>query len=495
MDDNLRSLYDEFGAEAVKKQMGMQVGKPLQSNAEFLRDMFRMRRQQHQNYIMRRVDHTGSFIVVVNARDRHGHVRPEMGTMSLRQSIKFPLTGSSNFRLAFNSLMSAQRQGDASLKFAYEHSFAAAAAAGYASLRIGWNVWAFRVGASKQLFEKTRADLNVGADDGEGRLRLKVARSLSERWNGIIELLYAGGPSLKLTVGTRPDLPQWGCSASLQVKQAEISTSVSANYQLSDRTTVALSAGLDNNLALLQNRTSGQTSLALLNSWHLAGHAERTISQLTKAHLGFTLAPHGVFLTAGFTRFGQTFSVPIMLNHYPTLQTGLTAVFAPLVLGFFLEAILLEPRRRRKRVAQEEKRRKEQEAQVAAAKARAQADCRLMQEEVNRKREVEESKGGLVILQAFYGRHPEVTGEEMDEDEELSYRVDVTLPLQYMVSNSQLQVPSGTAKSALIGFYDPIPDEDKWLEVVYLFRHKTHRVLVADHDTLRMPVKSHQMEN
>jgi DnaJ family protein C protein 11 len=490
MNENLRALYDDFGAEAVKKQMSMQVGKPLQSNAEFLRDMFRMRRQQHQAYIMRRVDHTGSFMVLANATDRNGKYRPELGTISIRQSVKFPLTSSSNFRLTFNSLMS-NGTGNGNLKFSYEKTFIAAAAAGYASLRFGWHNWSARIGASKQIFEKLRADMSLGMDDGSARLRLKLLQTLGERYDGFLEAMWGNGPSVRLSLATRPDVHTWSGSLSVLFKQAEISSSVRATYQLSTRSTIGVEAGIENNVAIISHPQG--RALALINSWHLAGHMERTISQLTKAHMSFTIAPHGVFATAGFTRHGQTFSVPLMLTHIPTLSASLVAITAPMAIGFILEAILLEPRRRRKRAEQEAKRKKEQEALIAANKARAAADCRLMADEVNRKREAEETKGGLVILQAFYGRHPDEAGEDLDENEELNCRVDVTLPLQYMVQNSQLQVPSGTTKSALIGFYDPVPDEEKWIEVIYLYRHNTQRVLVSDHEALRMPVKSHQM--
>lgn len=495
INDNLRALYDDFGAEAVKKQMSMQVGKPVQSNADFLREMFRMRRQQHQSYIVRHVDHTGSFMMLVNLIDSRGSTRPEMGTISLRQGIKFPLTAQSNLRLTFAALLSGS-SGQGSVKFAYHRSFVAAAAAVYSSVRLSYDKIAFRLGGSKQLSERTYGDVNVGVEDGQARLRVRGVRQLNERWNGSIETsISKTAPNLKIAVSTRPDNPHWQFSTELETSAINTGLNTRGSYEWSERTTIALEAGIANSAQMVTNSRNAR-ALHLLNSWHFAGHAERTISQLTKAHIGFTIAPHGIFVTTGFTRHGQTFSIPLMLTHVPTARAGAIAIFAPIVVAFFLEAILLEPRRRRKRLAQEEKRRKQQETQVAAAKSRAMADCRLMTDEVNRKREAEEAKGGLVILQAFYGRHPDASGEmplEMEEDE-LTDRVDVTLPLQYMVQNSQLQVPSGTTKSSLIGFYDPVPDEDKWIEIIYLYRHKTHRLLASDVESLRMPLKSHQMD-
>lgn len=498
LNDSLRALYDDFGAEAVKTQMNMQVGRKMQSNQDFLRDMFRMRRQQHQDYIMRRVDHTGNFMVLVNATNLKNQVKPEMSTISFRQSVKFPLTASSCVRLGFNALMN-DGVNKASVKMTYERTFVAIAAAGYISLRVGWQGWSGRAGFSKTLWEKLHGDMSISFDEGEPRLRLKVTRQVTENWNAVFETnVTKTAPTIRLSAVTRPDL-QWGALATVQVKMGSIESALRYSYQWSDRTRISAEVGYDNNLVeIIDNRGSAVVRrYGLANSFYFSGHAERTVSQLTSAHVGFTIAPHGVFVTPGFTRHGQTFSVPVMVNHIPTLQSGLIAVLAPMAIGLVLEAIILEPRRRKKRLAQEEKRRKQKEAQVTAAKARAEADCRLMADEVMRKREFEEDKGGLVILQAFYGRHPDAAEENLDlddADEERSDRVDVTLPVQYMIQNSQLQISSGNSKAAFIGFYDPIPDEDKWIEIVYLYRHKTHRVLAYDLDALRLPLKSHQMD-
>jgi DnaJ family protein C protein 11 len=501
----LRTLYDDFGAEAVKKQMNMQVGRPVQSSQQFLRDMFRMRRQQHQAYIMRQVDHTGNFMLLLDSSNAYGQLRPILSTISIRQNVKFPLSAHANIRLGFAALMS-NGISKGSVKLSYDHAFRAMAAAGYASLRMGWEGYQARFGCSKELAQDIFGDMNLTLQEGSPRLRFKVVRTFSEMWQASIEtILSKATPSLRLSINTPSGHPHWGALFMMALKQGSIESSARYQYHWSDRTTLSIEAGVENSVVLLGEtpqpksgvRVTTLRQLALMNGWYLAGNAERTISQLTKAHVGFTIAPHGVFISPGFTRHGQTFSVPIMLNHMPTLKSAVLAVLAPLAIGLVLEAILLEPRRRRKRLAQEEKRRKQKEAQVAAAKARAEADCRLMADEVMRKREFEESKGGLVILQAFYGRHPdsaEDVGLDLDADEERSDRLDVTLPVQYMIQNSQLQISSGNSKSAFIGFYDPIPDEEKWIEIVYLYRHKTHRVLASDLDALRLPLKSHQMD-
>jgi len=100
---------------------------------------------------------------------------------------------------------------------------------------------------------------------------------------------------------------------------------------------------------------------------------------------------------------------------------------------------------------------------------------------------------GLVIVHASYGKlrnrdEANATGNAMNEDENDPFVVDVTMPIQFLVENSQLHIPTST-KSNLVGFYDPCPGEDKHLEVIYLFRNKLHRVVVHDSQPLRAPVQ------
>lgn len=115
----------------------------------------------------------------------------------------------------------------------------------------------------------------------------------------------------------------------------------------------------------------------------------------------------------------------------------------------------------------------------------------LMKDTAERIAREEESRNGLIIVDAKYG---DMVGEDK---EAIQYpllgdrAIDVTIPLQAMVNNSQLWIYS--VKSQLPGFYDPCPMDQKMLRVIYRYRNVMHSVSVPDEMTLHIPMPSHRM--
>ena len=109
------------------------------------------------------------------------------------------------------------------------------------------------------------------------------------------------------------------------------------------------------------------------------------------------------------------------------------------------------------------------------------------------KRETEEKKKGLVIINATYGLVQDATEPltilNSDVHDETS--IDVTIPMQCMVEDSTLIIPPGESKSWLTGFYDPCIGEPKQLRVRYLFWGRLHEVVINDEDELKIPIKGH----
>src|SRR5690554_7092160 len=119
----------------------------------------------------------------------------------------------------------------------------------------------------------------------------------------------------------------------------------------------------------------------------------------------------------------------------------------------------------------------------------------LMEESVHGIIHTERQRGGLVVLDARYGRL------DFDPERPLSapksrpgQYIDVTIPLQCMVEGSQLIMSGSGSKSWQEGFYDPSDDcepSQNSLWVQYLFLNQLHHVVVADDEELRMPMSGH----
>uniref|UniRef100_A0AAQ5WXR1 J domain-containing protein n=1 Tax=Amphiprion ocellaris TaxID=80972 RepID=A0AAQ5WXR1_AMPOC len=114
----------------------------------------------------------------------------------------------------------------------------------------------------------------------------------------------------------------------------------------------------------------------------------------------------------------------------------------------------------------------------------------LMQESVRRIIEAEESKMGLIILNAWYGKFVSDTSQKQEK----AKVIDVTVPLQCLVKDSKL-ILTETSKAGLPGFYDPCVGEEKSLKLLYQFRGVMHQVISADTEPLRIPKQSHRIES
>jgi len=105
-----------------------------------------------------------------------------------------------------------------------------------------------------------------------------------------------------------------------------------------------------------------------------------------------------------------------------------------------------------------------------------------------------------VIVEAHYGnlvrQAAESTKTELhsnDGDTVYPYVIDVTIPIQYFVEESQLHL-SNTSKSNLLGFYDPCIGEPKKLYIRYLFKDKLHEVAFDDMEVVSLPHALHRID-
>uniref|UniRef100_A0A7N5ZXP8 J domain-containing protein n=1 Tax=Anabas testudineus TaxID=64144 RepID=A0A7N5ZXP8_ANATE len=165
------------------------------------------------------------------------------------------------------------------------------------------------------------------------------------------------------------------------------------------------------------------------------------------------------------------------------------ATVGPLVFYLAIQQLIIRPYVQAQKEQDLEKQRESSASNIAKKKQEAEAAVLLMQESVRRIIEAEESRMGLIILNAWYGKF--VT--DNSRKHERAKVIDVTVPLQCLVKDSKLILTEAT-KSGLPGFYDPCVGEEKSLKVLYQFRGVMHQVLSGDTEPLRIPKQSHRID-
>uniref|UniRef100_A0A673MG86 DnaJ homolog subfamily C member 11-like n=1 Tax=Sinocyclocheilus rhinocerous TaxID=307959 RepID=A0A673MG86_9TELE len=166
------------------------------------------------------------------------------------------------------------------------------------------------------------------------------------------------------------------------------------------------------------------------------------------------------------------------------------ATVGPLVFYLAIQRLVIRPYVRAQQEQEIEKQRESSASDIAKKKQEAEAAVLLMQESVRRIIEAEESRMGLIILNAWYGKF--VT--DNSRKHERARVIDVTVPLQCLVKDSKL-ILTEASKAGLPGFYDPCVGEEKSLKMLYQFRGVMHQVLCGDTEALRIPKQSHRIDN
>ncbi|XP_006463984.1 hypothetical protein AGABI2DRAFT_209008 [Agaricus bisporus var. bisporus H97] len=199
-----------------------------------------------------------------------------------------------------------------------------------------------------------------------------------------------------------------------------------------------------------------------------------------------SIGPPGIFFVLQVTRLEQQITLPIYLSAEANVFLTLCTTVLPAVTGLLLYRFVVMPRRKAKKIAHLR----------AARKALEESDERrernavegLLKDLARKHDQVEKSKQGLVIIQASYG------GREKEEGAP-DLTLDVTIPIQSLIRNSQLYIPSGEeAKLNIQGFFDPAPLVSKVLRIRYLFREQMHYAEIPDYQPTVLPLLEHRVD-
>lgn len=206
------------------------------------------------------------------------------------------------------------------------------------------------------------------------------------------------------------------------------------------------------------------------------------------------------------SRLGQRLTLPIILSADASARLVASTVLLPGLSIASLQYFYLTPRRR-KRIAERLKElRQEVREQNEEKRKEALEAMELLKDQVARKREIEMSKDGLVILEAKYRG----IGQHLDPKELEESQLDVTVAVQALVTTQQadkadsrgtslaresgLVIPGGRSKSNIIGFYDILVGSKKELAISYLFKGRRHFVTYDDYASVAIPMRSHLVE-
>ncbi|XP_027463599.1 dnaJ homolog subfamily C member 11 isoform X1 [Zalophus californianus] len=486
-DPQTRAIYDIYGKRGLEME-GWEVVERRRTPAEIREEFERLQREREERRLQQRTNPKGTISVGIDATDLFdryeeeyedvsgsGFPQIEINKMHISQSIEAPLTATDTAILS-GSLSTQNGNGGGSINFALRRVTSAK----------GWG------------------ELEFGAGDLQGPLfGLKLFRNLTPRCfvttNCALQFSSRGiRPGLTTVLARNLDRNTVGYLQWRWGIQSAMNTSIVRDTKTS-HFTVALQLGIPHSFALIsyqhkfqdddQTRVKGSLKAGFFGTVVEYG-AERKISRHSVLGAAVSVGvPQGVSLKVKLNRASQTYFFPVHLTDQLLPSAVFYATVGPLVVYFALHRLVIKPYLRAQKEKELEKQRESTATDILQKKQEAEAAVRLMQESVRRIIEAEESRMGLIIVNAWYGKF---VNDKSKKSEKVKV-IDVTVPLQCLVKDSKL-ILTEASKAGLPGFYDPCVGEEKNLKVLYQFRGVLHQVMALDNEALRIPKQSHRID-
>ncbi|XP_076132476.1 dnaJ homolog subfamily C member 11a [Alosa pseudoharengus] len=487
-DPQSRAIYDIYGKRGLEVE-GWEVIERKRTPAEIREEFERLQREREERRLQQRTNPKGTISVGVDATDLFdryeedyddvpsgGLPHIEINKMHISQSIEAPLT-SADTAILSGSLSTHNGNGGGNITMALRKVTSAK----------GWG------------------EVEFGAGDTHGPLfGLKIFRNLTTRCFltaqcGMQFSSRGVRPGVTTVLARHLDKNTMGYLQWRWGTQSSMNTSIVRDTK-SSHFTFAMQLGIPHTFMMMsyqykfqnedQTKVKGSVKSGFFGTVVEYG-AETKISR--HSVLGATVSvgvPQGVSLKIKLNRASQTYFFPIHLTDQLMPSAIFYATVGPLVFYLAIQRLVIRPYVRSQKEQELEKHRQSSATDIAKKKQEAESAVLLMQEGVRRIIEAEESKMGLIILNAWYGKF--VT--DNSRKHERARVIDVTVPLQCLVKDSKL-ILTEASKAGLPGFYDPCVGEEKSLKVLYQFRGVMHQVLSGDSEPLRIPKQSHRIDN
>jgi DnaJ family protein C protein 11 len=479
IDEHKRQVYDIYGYEGLNHALNSQIilTSNYKSTKELLKEYekFKLREEllnsESKLNIHGKVMASMSLVDLVDIATGETNL-PSVTKMEISQVIQ---TSISNSYLAEfgGTVTHSNGNGNGALHFGISKKFSSYTE-GFAKVVTSNDNTFFHLGMWRRLSKYSTASLGSLWHIYGSQLTASYQRQLTENTTSVLS--WTVGQSSLLTFGIKKHHETSSTYCELKASQNDISVSIS-----------------------FQKNINPETKLKIQGTLALQGHSQVTLGGSKNIsitdRLGIYLAfrNNAILLLLSFHRGHQEFSFPILITKEPTPLFIIGSLLAPIVGLTLLKYLYIEPNRKRKKKKELEKLRQETAEAIAAARKNAESAIQLMKATVERKKEQEFLKKGLIIVSAYYGKLKHINIIKKDNGkivEEKLGVIDVTIPLNYFVENSKLLLHDNS-KSNLLGFYDPCIGEEKYLYIQYLFRDKLHETTVADNEEVRIPLASH----
>uniref|UniRef100_A0A3P9AHJ6 DnaJ homolog subfamily C member 11 n=1 Tax=Esox lucius TaxID=8010 RepID=A0A3P9AHJ6_ESOLU len=478
-DPQSRAIYDIYGKRGLDVE-GWEVVERKRTPTEIREEFERLQREREERRLQQRTNPKGMISVGVDATDLFdryeedyedmpgGFPHVEINKMHISQSIEAPLTTSDTAVLS-GSLSTHNGNGGGNINLALRRVTSAK----------GWG------------------EVEFGAGDTHGPLLgMKIFRNLTARCFvtaqcGLQFSSRGVRPGCTTVLARHLDQNTMGYLQWRWGIQSSMNTSIVRDTKTS-HFTFAMQLGIPHSFMMMsyqykfqdddQTKVKGSIKSGFFGTVVEYG-AERKISR--HSVLGATVSvgvPQGVSLKIKLNRASQTYFFPIHLTDQLLPSAVFYATVGPLVFYLAIQRLIIRPYVRAQKEQDLEKHRESSASDTARKRQEAESAVLLMQESVRRIIETEESRMGLIILNAWYGKF-------VTDSSRRNERAKV-------IDNNFVIVPFSclSLNSGLPGFYDPCVGEEKSLKVLYQFRGVMHQVLSPDGEALRIPKQSHRID-
>ncbi|KAK6783119.1 hypothetical protein RDI58_020915 [Solanum bulbocastanum] len=472
-DETKRQIYDIYGMEGINS--GLELGTKLNKAEEIKEELERLRRQKELQKVAAHLRPSGSIMANLSL-PQFLEGDGIMKGMAMASEVQSQISKNNAVAIGGNLAVNGNAGGGAA-SVVFRHQMSSVSSIefmGSMGLRALLGVQTTR---HISVHSTATMGLAMSLRDGSVNLSNTWTRQLSDTTHGNIHLSL--GPESSIAVGWQRKEQKRSASGEIKLGTGSFGATANYTHRFSTKSHGRITARI------------GSTALEL----ELGGG--RKVSEFSTIRMLYSVGIQGIFWKFELHRGGQKLIVPVLLSRHlnPIFATG--AFVVPTSLYFVLKRFVVKPfyLKREKQKASENMDKtlgQVREARTAAKKAQ-----QLLQNVANRKRSRQLETGGLVVTKALYGSRKALKNRNQIEevkDEVASQIIDVTLPLNFLVSDSgQLKLHEGVKKSGIMGFCDPCPGEPKQLYVEYTFDGNNFEVIVDDLDELLIPQESHRI--